>query len=160
MFLHRVILSTFFVLSCNLVASATPVNITKVNFKTEVLKSDLPVILAAFSLRKDWNNAQPIYKHLAQERSIEQQKMACKLLLPIFIELAQDKALQQKYKFALVDVDQETDLALNILEIDVVPTFELFKNGKSLGGFDSLELCTTDKEKLKALFKKYLAQLS
>lgn len=160
MFLNRVVLSTFFVLSCSLITVSTPVNITKSNFKTEVLRSELPVILAAFSLRKDWNNSNPIYKHLAQERSIERQKIACKLLLPIFKELAEDAALQQKYKFALLDVDQETDLALNMLIINVIPTFELFKNGKSLGGFDSLELRTTDKEKLKALFKKYLAELN
>ena len=160
MLFNRVILSAFFIISCNLAIISTPINITKENFKAEVLKSELPVILAAFSLRKDWNSSNPIYKHLAQERSIEQQKIACKLLLPIFKELAEDAALQQKYKFALLDVDQETDLALNMLIINVIPTFELFKNGKSLGGFDSLELRTTDKENLKALFKKYLAELN
>ena len=162
MFKNRTFLSAFIIvstLSININASSHPVKVTKANFKTEILKSNLPVILAYFSLQNDWDSNLPIYKNLAQERSLEQQKKACKIMLAIFLELARDRGLIQKYKFAILDVDSQADLALNQCNVNIIPSFELYQNGISMGGFDSLELQTADKEKIKILFKKYLAQL-
>lgn len=159
MFLNRTFLSVSLLISSLSCASSAPVKITQANFKTEVLQSNLPVILAYFSLAKDWNSSLPVYKNLAQERSLEQQKHACKIMLAIFLELAKDPDLK-KYKFALLDVDAQSDLALNKCQVNVIPSFEIYKNGHSVGGFDSLELSSTDKEKIKAIFKEYLTKQS
>lgn len=159
MFFTRIFSSVCILASTVFLSSSAPTNITHENFKHEVLQSKLPVVLAYFSLAHDWDNNSPIYKSLAQERSLEQQKDACKIMLRIFLELAKDPDLK-KYKFTLLDVDKEVDLALHNCQVAIVPSFELYKDGHSIGGFDSLELSSTDKEKIKALFKKYLAQLS
>lgn len=159
MFLNRVVLSISILASTLSYASSAPVKITQDNFKNEILHSNLPVILAYFSLAKDWDNNSPIYRSLAQERSLDQQKHACKIMLAIFLELAKDPDLK-KYKFALLDIDKHVDLALNNCQVNVIPSFEIYKDGHSIGGFDSLELSSTDKEKIKAIFKKHLAKLN
>ncbi|MBS3065695.1 thioredoxin [Candidatus Pacearchaeota archaeon] len=54
----------------------------------------------------------------------------CKMLGPVFEEVA--KEMIEKVKFGKVDVDEQQDLA-NQMEIMSIPTMIFFKNGEQIG---------------------------
>lgn len=81
------------------------IEITKANYKKEVLESKTPVILDAYAT---W--CPP-----------------CKAVAPIFDELSNE--MNGKVKFVKFNVDSEQSLAKE-LDITAMPTFLIFKNGK------------------------------
>ena len=83
------------------------VEITKANYKKEVLESKTPVILDAYAT---W--CPP-----------------CKAVAPIFDELSYE--MKGKVKFVKFNVDSEESLAKE-LDITAMPTFLIFKDGKIL----------------------------
>lgn len=99
--------------------------LTKTNFETEVLKSDIPVLVDFWAT---WCGP-------------------CMMLSPIIEELA--KEFEGKVKVGKVNVDEENELATQY-QVASIPTLLLFKNGtlvKTAVGFmpkqeliDTLEL--------------------
>ncbi|MDD4184398.1 MAG: thioredoxin [Candidatus Izemoplasmatales bacterium] len=82
-----------------------PIKITKENFKSEVLESNVPVIVDFWAA---W--CRP-----------------CLMLTPIIEEIAKD--LEGSVKVGKVNVDEEGQLA-NQFRISSIPTILLFKNGQ------------------------------
>ena len=82
------------------------VHITDENFEAEVLKSKVPVIVDFWA---EW--CPP-----------------CKMMVPIFEELATDKAYEGKLKFAKLDTEEAPDVA-GKYDISSIPSFVLFKAG-------------------------------
>ena len=81
--------------------------VTEASFNTDVLESDVPVLLDFWA----------------------QWCMPCKMIMPSIKELAEE--YKGKVKFAKVDVDNNTQLA-NQLQILSIPALVLFKNGKEI----------------------------
>jgi thioredoxin 1 len=77
------------------------------NFKTEVLESELPVLVDFWA---EWC-------------------MPCRMISPIIDELS--AGYKGKVKFAKVNVDNNTDLATE-LQILSIPQLILFRNGKEI----------------------------
>ena len=80
-------------------------NITSKNFKEEVLKSDLPVLVDFWA---SWCGP-------------------CKMMTPVVEQIAKD--MDGKAKVCKVNIDEEQDLAMEY-GIMSIPTFLIFKDGK------------------------------
>lgn len=98
--------------------------LTKDNFKKEVLESEVPVLVDFFAV---WCGP-------------------CKMMLPIVEELAKEAG--GRFKVAKVNVDEANDLAQEY-EVMSIPTFIIFKNGKEVGRVMGAQA----KEKLLELLK-------
>ncbi len=83
------------------------IHVTDADFDNEVLKSDLPVIVDFWA---PWC-------------------MPCKMLEPIFEEVA--KEYSNKVKFVKVNTDESTQIAQRYW-ITGIPTLMIFKNGKQV----------------------------
>ena len=83
------------------------IKITKDNFETEVLKSDVPVLLDFFAT---WCGP-------------------CRMLAPILSEIAKEN--EGKIKVGKVDVDEETELAA-AFRVNSIPTIVAFRDGKAI----------------------------
>lgn len=81
--------------------------LSKDNFKKEVLESSVPVLVDFFAT---WCGP-------------------CKMMLPIIEELAKEEG--GKFKVAKINVDENNDLAQEY-EVMSIPTFIIFKNGKEV----------------------------
>ena len=79
--------------------------LTKENFETEVLKSDIPVLVDFWAT---WCGP-------------------CMMLSPIIAELAEE--LKGKVKVGKVNVDEQNELAMQY-RVASIPTLLLFKNGE------------------------------
>lgn len=93
------------------------VTITKNNFTSEILESDVPVLLDFWAT---WCGP-------------------CKMLSPIMAEIAEE--LDGKVKVGKVNVDDEADLAVQF-RIVSIPTVLVFKNGEVVNkaiGYQSKE---------------------
>lgn len=86
-------------------ASANIVNVTSSSFATEVLQSNVPVLVDFWAA---WCGP-------------------CKMIAPALDELADE--FQGKAKIAKVDIDNEQDLA-GQFNVRSIPTLLLFKNGQ------------------------------
>lgn len=81
------------------------VKLTKQNFESEVLNSDIPVLVDFWA---SWCGP-------------------CMMLSPVIAELAEE--LDGKVKVGKVNVDEENELAMQY-KVASIPTLLLFKNGK------------------------------
>lgn len=79
--------------------------LTKENFETEVLKSDIPVLVDFWAT---WCGP-------------------CMMLSPVIAELAEE--LEGKVKVGKVNVDEQNELAMQY-HVASIPTLLLFKNGE------------------------------
>lgn len=81
------------------------INLTSENFEDEVLKSEKPVLVDFWA---SWCGP-------------------CKMIAPIFEELAEE--YKDKLKFGKVNVDEQASLAAKF-RVTSIPTLILFKNGE------------------------------
>ena len=82
-------------------------NITALNFETEVLHSDEPVLLDFYA---NWCGP-------------------CKMLSPVLQEIAEEYA--DTLKVGKVNVDEQMELAMRF-QVSSIPMVVLFKNGKAV----------------------------
>ena len=82
-------------------------NITALNFETEVLQSDKPVLLDFYA---DWCGP-------------------CKMLAPVLHELAEENA--DTLKVGKVNVDEQMELAMRF-QVSSIPMLVVFKDGKAV----------------------------
>lgn len=106
--------------------SAAVISINSDNFNTEVLESKIPVVLDAYT---DWCGY-------------------CKNVAPVFAELSNEMA--GKVKFAKLNIEAERSVA-NGLNIEALPTFLFYKNGKIV----DRQIGALDKSGFKAKFTKW-----
>ena len=83
--------------------------VTKENFETEVLSSELPVLVDFWA---DWCGP-------------------CRMVAPILEEMARD--LEGKIKVGKVNVDEQGELAA-MFGVSSIPTMIVFKDGKAVKG--------------------------
>ena len=81
-----------------------PIHVTTDNFETEVLKSDVPVLVDFYA---DWCGP-------------------CKMLAPLLEQFAQENP---QVKVCKINVDDQADLAMDYDERSI-PTLVVFKDGK------------------------------
>ncbi|MBO5726173.1 MAG: thioredoxin [Clostridia bacterium] len=95
------------------------ITLDKFNFTTEVLESDMPVLVDFWAT---WCGP-------------------CRMIAPVVEQVAEEFA--DKVKVGKVNVDEEMELAMEY-KIEVIPTILLFKDGKvvkkSVGAVDRAEL--------------------
>jgi thioredoxin 1 len=106
--------------------SAAVVTVNSENFKTEVLDSKIPVILDAYT---DWCHY-------------------CKSVAPVFAELSNE--MEGRVKFVKLNIEAEHSVAGG-LNIEALPTFLFYKNGKVV----DRQAGALDKNEFKAKFAKY-----
>ena len=82
-------------------------NITALNFETEVLQSDKPVLLDFYA---NWCGP-------------------CKMLAPVLHEIAEENA--DTLRVGKVNVDEQMELAVRF-QVSSIPMVVLFKNGKAV----------------------------
>ena len=82
-------------------------NITVLNFETEVLQSDKPVLLDFYA---DWCGP-------------------CKMLAPVLHEIAEENA--GALKVGKVNVDEQMELAMRF-QVSSIPMLVVFKDGKAI----------------------------
>ena len=82
-------------------------NITALNFETEVLQSDKPVLLDFYA---DWCGP-------------------CKMLAPVLHEIAEENA--GAFKVGKVNVDEQMGLAMRF-QVSSIPMLVVFKDGKAV----------------------------
>ena len=82
-------------------------NITALNFETEVLQSDKPVLLDFYA---NWCGP-------------------CKMLAPVLHEIAEENA--DTLKVGKINVDEQMELAMRF-QVDSIPMLVLFKDGKAV----------------------------
>ncbi len=104
--------------------------VTKDNFSSEVLNSDLPVLVDFWAT---WC-------------------MPCKMMAPVLDELAEEMA--GKVKIAKVNTEDgpNQDLAMEY-QIQSIPNMKLFKGGKIIGEFIGLRNKETLKGEIESLIK-------
>ncbi len=85
----------------------TELNITALNFETEVLQSDKPVLLDFYA---DWCGP-------------------CKMLAPVLHEIAEENA--GALKVGKVNVDEQMELAMRF-QVSSIPMLVVFKDGKAV----------------------------
>ncbi|KAK9900774.1 thioredoxin [Cystobasidium minutum MCA 4210] len=73
----------------------------------------------------------------------------CKVISPIFNQLAADEKYKDNALFVTLDVDEEEDIAQEV-GIKAMPTFMVFKNGEKVDTFVG-----ADKNKLPEFIAKY-----
>lgn len=110
---------------CGSFLNAAVVTINSDNFQTEVLESKIPVVLDAYT---DWCHY-------------------CKGVAPLFSELSNEMA--GKVKFVKLNIETEYSVA-NGLNIEALPTFLFYKNGKVV----DRQAGALDKSGFKAKFAK------
>ena len=103
--------------------------ITKDNFETEVLRSDIPVFIDFWA---SWCGP-------------------CRMLAPIVAEIAQEYA--GSVKVCKVNVDEQPELA-QLFGIESIPTVVLVQNRRTLTGF----LGAQSKETLTDMIRGYLRE--
>ncbi len=81
-----------------------PIHVTTDNFETEVLKSDVPVLVDFYA---DWCGP-------------------CKMLAPLLEQFAQE---HPQVKVCKINVDDQADLAMDY-DVRSIPTLVVFKDGK------------------------------
>lgn len=81
-----------------------PIHVTTDNFETEVLKSDVPVLVDFYA---DWCGP-------------------CKMLAPLLEQFAQENP---QVKVCKINVDDQADLAMDY-DVRSIPTLVVFKDGK------------------------------
>ena len=82
-------------------------NITALNFETEVLQSDKPVLLDFYA---DWCGP-------------------CKMLAPVLHEIAEEST--GAFKVGKVNVDEQMELAMRF-QVSSIPMLVVFKDGKAV----------------------------
>ena len=82
-------------------------NITALNFETEVLQSDEPVLLDFYA---DWCGP-------------------CKMLAPVLHEIAEENA--DTLRVGKVNVDEQMELAMRF-QVSSIPMLVVFKDGKAV----------------------------
>ena len=95
-------------------------NITALNFETEVLQSDKPVLLDFYA---NWCGP-------------------CKMLAPVLHEIAEENA--DTLRVGKINVDEQMELAMRF-QVDSIPMLVLFKDGKAVAkpvGYRSKEELT------------------
>ena len=95
----------------------------KYNFTTEVLESDIPVLVDFWAT---WCGP-------------------CRMIAPVIEELAEEYA--GKIKIGKINVDEEMELAM-AYKIEVIPTLLFFKNGK----VDKKAVGALSKEEIEKMF--------
>lgn len=100
------------------------VTITKANFDSEVLKSNVPVLVDFWA---DWCGP-------------------CKMLAPVLAEIAEEN--EGKIKVGKVNVDNEEELSREF-GIVSIPTVILFKNGKA----EKTSIGLVPKQTIEEMFK-------
>ena len=95
-------------------------NITALNFETEVLQSDKPILLDFYA---NWCGP-------------------CKMLAPVLHEIAEENA--DTLRVGKINVDEQMELAMRF-QVDSIPMLVLFKDGKAVAktvGYRSKEELT------------------
>ena len=95
-------------------------NIAALNFETEVLQSDKPVLLDFYA---NWCGP-------------------CKMLAPVLHEIAEENA--DTLRVGKINVDEQMELAMRF-QVDSIPMLVLFKDGKAVAktvGYRSKEELT------------------
>ena len=82
-------------------------NITALNFETEVLQSDKPVLLDFYA---DWCGP-------------------CKMLAPVLHEIAEENA--DTLRVGKINVDEQMELAMRF-QVSSIPMLVVFKDGKAV----------------------------
>ena len=92
---------------------------TKYNFQSEVLESDVPVLVDFWAT---WCGP-------------------CRMISPVIEEIATE--FDGKYKVGKINVDEEMELAVQY-KVEVIPTLMVFKDGKlykkAVGAMDKSEI--------------------
>lgn len=106
---------------------SSEVHITKDNFESEVLKSDVPVLADFWA---EWC-------------------VPCKMIAPVLQEMADEYA--GKLKVAKINVDEESDLSAQF-NIVSIPTLILFKDGEVV----NQKVGAGSKQMIEGIFKEFL----
>lgn len=106
---------------------ANEVEITTDNFETEVINSDVPVLIDFWA---DWC-------------------MPCKMVAPVLEEISRD--YDGKLKIGKLDVDAHGELAMKF-NVQSIPTLLLIKNGEEVGR----KIGAVPRPSIEELFKEHV----